>query len=136
MKLYVDCIENYLEDSVSLFDAVLLNNGLNRNGTLQILQIRHARDSVQLGRDTGNPYIAAHLQRERERDLGWLMRTDLSSCLSQLQIGCEALADSRFPLAHARMHGDGSILKDDRNPSPDGPDMRAVKIVLKLIANS
>ena len=65
------------------------------------------------------------------------MRTDLSTCLGHLQNGCEAMANSLLALMpHAQTHGAFSILKQIGKLSPDGTKARAVKNVMKLIANS
>ena len=67
----------------------------------------------------------------------WLMRTDLCSCLGHLQNGCEAMANSLLVLMpHEQTHGAFSILKQIGILSPDGTKARAVKNVMKLIANS
>ena len=80
---------------------------------------------------------------ERERNCttsiqpAWLMRTDLCSCLGHLQNGCEAMANSLLVLMpHEQTHGAFSILKQIGILSPDGTKARAVKNVMKLIANS
>ena len=66
----------------------------------------------------------------------FLMRTDLCSCLDHLQNGCEAMANSLLVLMpHAQTHGAFSILKQIGILSPDGTKARAVKNVMKLIAN-
>ena len=60
------------------------------------------------------------------------MRTDLCSCLGHSQNGCKALAD--IPLGfvpHEEWHGALSILKQVEILSPDGPEMRAVKVCQK-----
>ena len=65
------------------------------------------------------------------------MRTDLCSCLGHLQNGCEAMANSLLVLMpHEQTHGAFSILKQIGILSPDGTKARAVKNVMKLIANS
>ena len=65
------------------------------------------------------------------------MRADLCSCLGHLQNGCEAMADSLLVLLpHEQAHGTCGILKEVGILSPDGIKARAVKIVMKLIANS
>ena len=65
------------------------------------------------------------------------MRTDLCSCLGHLQNGCEAMASSLLVLMpHEQTHGAFSILKQIGKLSPDGTKARAVKNVMKLIANS
>ena len=83
------------------------------------------------------------LVSERERicttsiQPAWLMRTDLCSCLGHLQNGCEAMANSLLVLMpHEHTHGAFSILKQIGILSPDGTKVRAVKNVMKLIANS
>ena len=88
----------------------------------------------QIGQITNQP-------KERERNCttsiqpAWLMRTDLCSCLGHLQNGCEAMANSLLVLMPQR-HGAFSILKQIGILSPDGTKARAVKTVMKLIANS
>ena len=65
------------------------------------------------------------------------MKTDLCSCLGHLQNGCEAVADSLLVFVpYEQAHGACSILKEVGILSPDGIKARAVKIVMKLIANS
>ena len=65
------------------------------------------------------------------------MRTDLCSCLGPLQNACEAMANSLLVLMpHEQTHGAFSILKQIGILSPDGTKARAVKIAMKLIANS
>ena len=65
------------------------------------------------------------------------MRTDLCSCLGHMQNGCEAMANSLLVLMpHEQTHGAVSILKQIGILSPDGTKARAVKHVMKLIANS
>ena len=65
------------------------------------------------------------------------MRTDLCSCLGRSQNGCEAMAHSLlFLMPHEQTHGAFSILKQIGILSPDGTKARAVKNVMKLIANS
>ena len=65
------------------------------------------------------------------------MRTDLCSCLGHLQNGCEAMANSLLVLMpHEQTHGAFSILKQIGILSPDGTKARAVKNVVKLMANS
>lgn len=82
-------------------------------------------------------------ERERERDCttsiqpAWLMMTDLCSCLGHLQNGCEAMANSLLVLMpHEQTHGAFNILKQIGILSPDVTKARAVKNVMKLIANS
>ena len=54
-----------------------------------------------------------------------------------LQNGCEAMANSLLVLMpHEQTHGAFSILKQIGILSPDGTKARAVKNVMKLIANS
>ena len=65
------------------------------------------------------------------------MRTDLCSCLGHLQNGCEAMADRLLVFVpNEQAHGTCSILKEAGILSPDGIKARAVKKVMKLIANS
>ena len=65
------------------------------------------------------------------------MRTDVCPCLDRLQNGCEAMADSLLVLMpHEQTHGAFSILKQIGILSPDGTKARAVKNVMKLIANT
>ena len=65
------------------------------------------------------------------------MRTVLCSCLGHLQNGCEAMADSLLVFVpHEHTHRASSILKQIGILSPDGTKARAVKNVMKLIANS
>ena len=54
-----------------------------------------------------------------------------------MQNGCEAMADSLLVFVpHEQAHGACSILKEVGILSPDGIIARAVKNVMKLIANS
>ena len=65
------------------------------------------------------------------------MRTDLCSFLVHLQNAFEALADSLLVfMPHEQMHRASSILGQTGTLSPDGTKGRAVKNVMKLIANS
>ena len=65
------------------------------------------------------------------------MRTDLCSCLGHVQNGCEAMADSLLVFVpHEQAHGACSILAEVGILSPDGTKARAVKNLMKLIANS
>ena len=67
----------------------------------------------------------------------FLMKTDLGSCLGHLQNGCEAMADSHLVFVpHEQTHKACSILKQIGRLSPDSTKARAVKNVMKLIANS
>ena len=88
-------------------------------------------------------HLVSSPTEERERNCttsiqpAWLMRTDLCSCLGHLQNGCEAMANSLLVLMpHEQTHGAFSILKQIGILSPDGTKARAVKNVMKHIANS
>ena len=62
---------------------------------------------------------------------------DLCSYLGHLQNGCEAMADSLLIfMQHEQTHRAYSILKQTGILSPDGTKARAVKNIMKLIANS
>ena len=59
------------------------------------------------------------------------------SCLGHLQNGSEAMADHLGAFVpHEQRHGAISLLKEAGILSPDGPEVRAVENVMKLIANS